>query len=240
MSPSRPLARTALVAVAFLGLLGLGVGTASAHVEASSPDATAGGFGRVVFTVPTESDTASTVRVRIQVPPSTPLASVSVRPVPGWNVTTTSARLAKPLTTDDGDTVTDAVSVIDYTATAGGIPPGQFQDFEISGGPFPKNGTIVFPVVQTYSDGHEVAWIDPPVAGGAEPAHPAPVVHLGSGAGAAAPTPAAPSSATSDRAASDGVSGVDIAALVLGALGLVAGVTALVLGRRSGRRTVSS
>ena len=44
---------------------------ASAHVAVSSPDASAGGYGKVTFRVPDESDTASTVKIRIQLPTDT-------------------------------------------------------------------------------------------------------------------------------------------------------------------------
>ena len=60
------------------GVLALGVGSASAHVGVSSTDAAPGGEGKVTFRVPDESDTASTVSLRIQLPTKTPLASVSV------------------------------------------------------------------------------------------------------------------------------------------------------------------
>lgn len=78
----RRLSRVALVAAATAGLVALG-GTASAHVSVSSSDATPGGFGKLTFRVPDESDTASTVAVRIQIPPEVAMASVRVQPVPG-------------------------------------------------------------------------------------------------------------------------------------------------------------
>src|SRR4051794_31032229 len=91
--PSRALARGAVVATAVAAVLTAGAGIASAHVSVSSTDASSGGFGTVVFTVPNESDAATTTRVRVQIPDDTPLASVSVEPVPGWTVTTTTTAL---------------------------------------------------------------------------------------------------------------------------------------------------
>ena len=41
---------------------------AAAHVTVSSPDATPGGFGKLVVRVPTESDTSSTTKVEVQLP----------------------------------------------------------------------------------------------------------------------------------------------------------------------------
>lgn len=52
--------------------------------------------------MPTESDTASTVKLQVELPTKTPLASVSVRPIPGWTATTTTTHLAQPIKTDGG------------------------------------------------------------------------------------------------------------------------------------------
>ena len=69
--------------------------------------------------------------------------------------------------------------MVEFTAEAGaGIGPGEFQEFSLSGGPFPDAESLTFPVVQTYSDGSESAWIEPTVDGQAEPEHPAPVLSL--------------------------------------------------------------
>jgi uncharacterized protein YcnI len=221
------------VVAALVGLLAVGAGIASAHVTVRSPNASSGGFGTVVFTVPNESDTASTTRVRIQIPESTPLASVSVEQVPGWTVTTTQTTLKKPLTTDDGVTVTTATSVIDFEAAkGGGIPPGQFQEFRLSGGPFPDSATMTFNVVQTYSDGTEAAWIEPTIQGQPEPQHPAPVLKLTSDSGATS-TPAAAATSSS----SSGTSWPAWLALGIAVLALLVAVVGVLSARR---RTVDS
>jgi periplasmic copper chaperone A len=222
------LRRTAVVAATVAMFVAAGAGIASAHVTVRSPDASAGGFGVVVFTVPNESDSASTTRVRIQIPESTPLASVSVEEVPGWTVTITQTTLKKPLKTDDGDTVTTATSVIDFEAAkGGGIPPGQFQEFRLSGGPFPDGATMTFNVVQTYSDGTEAAWIEPTVEGQPEPQHPAPVLKLTSAA--SSDTGSAPA-ATTTTSSSSGTSwpawlalGIAVVALLIALAGVLAG-----------------
>jgi uncharacterized protein YcnI len=184
--------------------------------------------------VPNESDTASTTRVRIQIPDSTPLASVSVQALPGWSVTTTQTTLQKPLKTDDGDTVTSVTSVIDFQAAAGGgIPPGQFQEFRLSGGPFPDSGKITFNVVQTYSDGTEAAWIEPTIQGQPEPQHPAPVLTLTRGAAA----PAATGTVDAPAAASAGTPWPAWLALGVAVLALLVAVAGVLTGRR---RTVNS
>ena len=57
------LRRTALaVLAAIAAVLTVGVGTASAHVSVSSPNAAPGGFGEITFSVPSEGDTAKTQR----------------------------------------------------------------------------------------------------------------------------------------------------------------------------------
>ena len=65
MSP-RHLAR--LSAALITAVLVLSATPASAHVTVSSPDASAGGFGKLVFRVPTESETAATTKIRITLP----------------------------------------------------------------------------------------------------------------------------------------------------------------------------
>ena len=76
-------------------------------------------------------------------------------------------------------TVTEAVSKITWTATDGGLEPGEFDLFTISAGPLPtKTGKLTFKAIQTYSDGTVVSWIEPTVKGAPEPEHPAPILTL--------------------------------------------------------------
>ena len=246
--PSRP--RALAVALLTAVLVVLGGGVASAHVTVSSADAAPGGYGKVTFRVPNESDAASTVALRIQLPTDAPLTSVRAQSVPGWTVTLTSTRLDPPVQAG-GEQVTEAVSVVEFRADAGGgIAPGQFQEFALSGGPFPEVESLTFNAVQVYSDGSEAAWIEPTVAGQPEPQRPAPVLSLTGGAGAAgdghgAPAdpvevaPTEPVAAGTPAAAEDGGDGLAVTALVLGALGLVAGLAGLALGLTARRRTVA-
>jgi uncharacterized protein YcnI len=225
--------------VALTGLLVVGAGVASAHVSVSSDDAAPGGFGKVTFRVPNESDAASTVGVRIQLPSDKPLTSVRAQPVPGWTLSLTTVALDPPVTSDDGDTIDSTVSVVEYRADAGGgIAPGQFQEFALSGGPFPDTDSLTFNVVQSYSDGSEAAWIEPTVQGQPEPAHPAPVLSLsGAATDGHGSTDSATTSAAVDEGGSDTTATV---ALVLAVLGLLAGLAGLFLGLAARRRTVSS
>src|SRR5829696_1519209 len=70
---------------------------ASAHVTVSSQDATPGGFGKLTFRVPNESDAAFTVGVRVQIPEQAAMAFVSTQPVPGWTATRTTTDLETPI-----------------------------------------------------------------------------------------------------------------------------------------------
>jgi uncharacterized protein YcnI len=246
LSLLRPVRRLPVVllaaVVALAGLLVVGTGIASAHVTVASTDASPGGYGKVTFRVPNESDAASTVGLRIQLPTDTPLASVRAQPVPGWTVALTTVALDPPVRSDDGDTIDSTVSVVEYRADAGGgIAPGQFQEFALSGGPFPDAPSLVFNVVQSYSDGTEAAWIEPTVAGQPEPAHPAPVLSL-SGAATAGhgSTDTGTATASDEGSTEDGGDTTATVALVLGVLGLLAGLAGVFLGLTARRRTVSS
>jgi periplasmic copper chaperone A len=223
--------------IALAGLLVAGTGVASAHVSVSSADAAPGGFGKVTFRVPNESDAASTVGVRVQVPTDTPLASLRAEPVAGWTISLTSTQLDPPVEVD-GETVDTAVSVVEFRAAAGGgIAPGQFQEFSLAGGPFPDADQLVFNVVQSYSDGSESAWIEPTVEGQPEPEHPAPVLSL---SGSASSDNHGGSASSTDTATDDGGNGTATVALVLAVLALLAGLAGLFLGLSARRRTVSS
>jgi periplasmic copper chaperone A len=243
LAPPRVLTRTAVVLLAALTALAASVavaGTASAHVTVSSEDASPGGFGKITFRVPNESATASTVSLRVQLPPEAPLAFLSTLPVPGWTVTATRSQLPEPVEME-GQQVTTYVSQLEWRADAGGgIRPGEFAEFSISGGPLPDADSMVLPAVQTYSDGTESAWIEPTVEGQEEPESPAPVLALTSadGTGTASTSGGDDASGTGTAAGDDdGAGGL---ALFLAILALLTGVAGVVLGHRAGRRTVSS
>jgi periplasmic copper chaperone A len=201
-------------------------GPAAAHVTVNPSNATQGGYTKVAFRVPNEKDTATTTKLEVNLPTDTPIASVSLKPLTGWNGVTETTKLATPIKTDDGDEITEAVTKITWTATAGAeIQPGQFQEFEVSLGPLPEVDQVIFKTLQTYSDGDIVRWIDEPKADGSEPDHPAPVLKL---AKAATDTAA---STTTDAAANDESgdgwgTGVGIAGAVLGVAALAVALLA--------------
>src|SRR5690242_13342014 len=99
--------RRAIAGAVIIGVVGAGLwfaGPASAHVTVSASEAAPGASDVVItFRVPTESDTASTTGLTVQLPTDTPIASVLVAPHPGWTDTVKSVTLKTPIHTDDGD-----------------------------------------------------------------------------------------------------------------------------------------
>jgi periplasmic copper chaperone A len=158
-----------------VAVIGLWAGVAGAHVTVSPSNAEQGSFTVLTFRVPNERDDASTVRLSVKLPEDTPLAYVSVKPVPGWEIEVTEATLSTPIEVH-GTEVTDAVSTV--TWSGGTIAPGEFQEFSISVGPLPDVDSLTFPAVQTYSSGEEVAWIQVAEEGEPEADRPAPTMAL--------------------------------------------------------------
>ncbi|MEV4763971.1 YcnI family protein [Micromonospora chokoriensis] len=209
-------------------------GPASAHVTVNPKEATQGGYARVAFRVPNESDTASTNKLEVVLPENAPVGSVSTMPVPGWTVATEKRKVDPPIEVH-GSQLTEAVSKITWTATVdAAVKPGQFQEFPVSMGPLPKVDTMVFKVLQTYSDGNISRWIDDPAPGGEEPENPAPVLALAAAAPEGAATPTAAAVAAPDDDDDDEGNGL---AVGLGVAGLVAGLAGLVLGGLAFTRT---
>jgi uncharacterized protein len=232
----------AAVAAATVALL---PAVAQAHVTVQPASVPAGGFARLDVRVPTERDDAYTRKVSLRLPSG--FAEASYEPVPGWSVKVGKTKLAKPIQTDDGP-VTEQVSTITWTGhgTEGRIPPGAFQDFGLSVQVPGKAGdTLTFKALQTYSDGKVIRWIGP--AGSDAPAPQVSVTAASAGTGDAAGgspagAPAASSAAagsakagSSDTAPPDDSSSdtLSIVALIVGALGLIAGAAALAASRRS-------
>ncbi|WP_174505138.1 YcnI family protein [Streptacidiphilus carbonis] len=210
-------------------------GPASAHVTVNPGSAAKGSYTEVNVRVPNEETGADTTKIEFYLPTDHPIASVSTENVPGWTATVQKTKLSKPITTDDGQ-ITEAVSEI--TWSGGTIKPGQFQDFALSLGPLPTDtDSLTFKALQTYSDGSVVRWIQPTVAGQAEPANPAPVLRL-TAATASASTDSASASArpTVTTTTASGSSGSDTTARVLAGVGLVVGLLGVGFGFLGWRR----
>jgi uncharacterized protein YcnI len=207
---------------------------ALAHVSVNPSSAAKGSFAKLTFRVPNERDDASTAKVEVFLPTDQPIVNVSVKPTPGWTVAVEKSKLPTPLKTDDGDTVTEAVSHI--TWSGGTIKPGEFQEFDVSVGPLPdKADNLVFKAIQTYSSGEVVRWIEEAAAGASEPEHPAPVLTLTAATGDhhdAGSESASEGASGGGSSSSDGTArALGGAGLVLGLVGALAAVAALTRGR---------
>jgi len=145
----------------------------------------------LTFRVPNERDDATTVNLQVFFPINLPLLAVDVLPVTGWTAKVTSRTLATPISTDDG-TVSQVVSDITWTATGGGIAPGQYEDFVVAAGrEAGQPGSAVFKTLQTYSSGEVVRWIQVSSTSDPKPDSPAPVLAIApasSSVGAVAPS----------------------------------------------------
>lgn len=204
---------------------------ASAHVTVGPNQAAAGSYALIQLKVPTESATAVTTKIVLNLPQDTPFGDVSYVAVPGWSTELTTETLATPIKNDDGE-VTEAVTKVTWTAEPGSeIEAGQLGVFPLSVGPVPDTGHIVLAVDQSYSDGTVVSWSGV----GADAEHPAPILYVNDAPpGATDEEETGPAvEATPSESAVD--AGPDVLARVLGIGGLLLGVIALVIavtGRR--------
>lgn len=243
--------KTAVSAALAAGLLAAGAAAASAHVTVDPSSTSEGGFTKLTFSVPNESETAKTNRLEVKLPTDTPLTSVSVRPMDGWKARVITTDLPKPVQVD-GATVTKAPTSVIWTAdTAHQIGQNEFQTFTLSVGRLPAAGTTVtLPAAQGYTDGTTVNWADTDAhdhsaatssataaAAATEPSHPAPsfvTTAAETGHAETGATPAAteaPASALASTSSTGGDQTVGWIGLAAGLIGLAAGVTALARGR---------
>lgn len=229
---------TPLVLTAALALLA--PAAAQAHVSLHPNEVPTGSFATLDIRVPNESEKANTVKLAVQVPPG--FLDVSPEYMPGWTPKVITGKLAKPIQTEDGE-VTEQVEEVIWAGDGkqGKIPPGQFLNFPISTEIPGKAGEeLTFKVLQSYDNGEVVRWIGPP-----DSEEPAPQIDVTAEGGAlqdvagSETAPPSPSTSTGESSAetsggsSDSASkGLGIAALIVGALGLLAGGAALIQSRR--------
>ena len=218
--------RRALVgATATAALMVAGAGVAAAHVTVVAPGAEQGGYSVLTFRVPTESETAGTTAVRVELPG---LRSARTEPLPGWTATV------------EKDPESQLATAVTWTAEPNvQVGPGQFQQFVLSAGPLPEEDEIAFPAIQTYSDGEVVAW-DTPATGDAEPERPAPSLTLAASSGDAHGAGDTHTAESEQAGTASEASATDSTArwlggigLVLGALGAALGLGAVIRGRRA-------
>jgi uncharacterized protein YcnI len=223
-SPRHPiLARVGLgIGAAVAAMLALPA-VAQAHVTVQPGTAEGGGFSVVAFRVPNERDDASTTQLRVTLPKDQPIGSVQTTPVPGWKI----------------------ISEVTWTATDGGIRPGQFQDFSLSLGQLPESGTLVFNTLQTYSSGEKVNWNEVSADPSVEPEHPAPILTItpakaeGGSTGTDNGGQASENQQVTSAVQSD-TGSYSTLALILSGAALVLSLVAAVVAWRSGRRPASA
>ena len=220
----------AMAAVA--AVVGLWSSAASAHVTINTlGPVTKGSFAKLGFSVPNERDDAGTVKVSVQLPRTTPWRSCRCnRSRDGTSTTTTrkarhrwrvrAARSPRSSTRSRGRPPATPRSRPDSSSCSGSRParcrptstrslPGDPDLLERRGGRLDRDG-----------------------GGGAEPEHPAPTVQLVAADSATRPrrprrTPDPTTDSSSDTLA--------IVALIVGGVGLLAAIAALVLARRTPR-----
>ena len=204
-------------------VLGL-AGPASAHVSPSISEAPAGSFQAVTFRIGhgCEGADGDTERVEIQMPEGVEAATPQA--IPGWDAT-----------------VDDAGPVV-VTFAGGPLSHDQYLEFGVAVQmPDTPGETALFPTIQTCVSGEEIAWVEETPESGEEPESPAPAVaitestgdHHGGGGtdDHAEGDEVAAETVASDDGGSDGLA---VVALIVGALGLLAGTYAVLSARRAG------
>ncbi len=235
-----------MAAVALAGALCLPA-TAAAHISLHPNTIPAGAFATLDVRVPGEQEGAYVKKVDVLFPQG--FTGVDYENVAGWSTKVIETKLATPIT-EDGETIDTEVSQIVWTWTGplGKVDNGEFINFPLSLA-IPSNAAgkaLEFRTVQTYSNGQIVHWIQPSLT--AE--HPAPRINVTakggviediagdeagptagqSAAGLSSSAPAAPAATVASGGASKGLA---ITALVVGALGLLAGLGGLQMARRA-------
>jgi uncharacterized protein YcnI len=218
---------------------------AQAHISLHPNTIPAGAFATLDVRVPGEQEGAYVKKVDVLFPQG--FTGVDYENVPDWSTHVIEAKLATPIK-EDGETIDTETSQIVWTWTGplGKVDNGQFIQFPLSLA-IPADATgkaLEFRTVQTYSNGQVIHWISPSLT--AE--HPSPRINVtakggviqdiageeaGPEAGQTAASTSAPAStpAATSSSSSGASKGLGIAALILGALGLIAGLVALAASR---------
>jgi periplasmic copper chaperone A len=235
--------RIAVAALA-IGVLAL-PGAAQAHISLHPNTIPAGAFVTLDVRVPGEQEDAYAYKVDMLVPPG--FTEIDTQNVPGWSVKEIITKPATPIQTDEGP-VDEEVSQVIWTgdrSKLGRLENGSFIQFPLSiAMPSDIAGqSLAFKTVQYYSNGKVIHWIGPPSA-----EYPAPTINVTAkgglieevAGGEAGPTAGETASTSSAIAAPASISssggagkGLAITALVVGVLGLIAGIGGLLAARRA-------
>ncbi|QHW35231.1 YcnI family protein [Paenibacillus rhizovicinus] len=200
-----------VIGVAVMSLF-LFASMASAHVTVQPKETTQGAYEVFSVRVPSEKENVTTTSIQVKVPDG--VAVSRVEPKAGWKY---DLELAPD---------TKAVKSITWTAEGAGLSQTEFTDFRVSGKVADDATQLSWKAYQTYSDKSVVEWIE--ADGGDHPASVTTVI-AGTGEGDGHGTTAASDTmdtADSDSSTKENVTlGLAIAAVVLGALALIAAMT---------------
>jgi len=239
--------RVIVVGATAIAAAGLLAAPAAAHVTIDPPSVPQGSTAKISFVVPNESERARTNRVQVYFPTAPDaIPGVSVEALEGWHFSIRKQRLSSPIVTDDGS-INEVVASITWVANnvSTAIGPDEFAEFSINADGLPYDADeVVFRVVQTYTDGSSVRWVDPVSDTGPEADHPTPVLRLtgdSSSDDGETPTsePATPENSASGSRSSliatqdDNARALAVIGIVVGGVALVAATGALMRRRRA-------
>lgn len=222
--------RAAFVGGTTLALLVAGAGAASAHVTVTPSTTAAGSYSVLTFAFGHGCGESATTQVAIDIPDE--IVTVTPTINPNWDVEKVMETLDEPVDDGHGGQYTERVDQVVYTAKAP-VADGLRDTFALSLQlPGEDGDKLVFPVIQSCEEG-ENAWIQTYEDGEPEPDSPAPFIELTASEGDGHGGESADAGTADAEESSDASGVVGWIGLVLGALGLAAGATALVRTRRS-------
>ncbi|HJQ45290.1 MAG TPA: DUF1775 domain-containing protein [Amycolatopsis sp.] len=162
-----------VVLVAAIGLLAP-ASPATARVSIVPDHATGGDTETFAFRLANERPDTTSTRLELVFPQDPPISYAKVDPFPGWTMTINPRPLNPPVKV--GDRVVSQV-VGSLVIDGGAVKPHQFEQFQVTLGPLPRDGKLVFQSIQTFANG-AVERLDTPPAPGQTTAA-APVITIG-------------------------------------------------------------
>ncbi|MFQ4149512.1 YcnI family protein [Arthrobacter sp. LAPM80] len=158
---SRTLKTTAALGTT-AGLMMLGLGAASAHVDATPTETAAGAYSLVTFAVSHGCDGSPTTALTITLPDELNDATPTVNP--NWTITKSVHKLDTPRTLANGSKISERTASITYTAKTP-LDPHERDAFTLSLQlPDSAGTTLHFPTLQKCEKG-QTDWSEIPAAG---------------------------------------------------------------------------
>jgi len=149
---------TAAAAAAVLGT----AAPALADATVSPASAVQGSGENLTFRV-TNTEQVPLTRIKLVLPPDSPIAEVYPLSVDDWAPQITTLKLQTPLTTIHGDTeTTETAAAITWIAMPGkSLAPGKSTDLSVAVGPLPTLSKMQFTIQTTHADGTAGAAVPP-------------------------------------------------------------------------------